>query len=164
MRFWLSAVAEPKRIAAQVLTTSPMKVRTLGLMRDRASQRTMVSSSTPQARPKALVQEVLMAVPCAVVERMPGSAGGGCRQAAGPSTPQDRSQTNDRAAPGMTGHRRPASGFRLFDVLCFVVDRAQAENIQLALAVGRDHHHGIADFLVEQAAADGRVGGNLSGG
>ncbi len=56
MRFWLLALAEPNRIAAQVLTTSPMKVRTLGLMRERASQRTIVSSRTPQARPKALVQ------------------------------------------------------------------------------------------------------------
>src|SRR5579864_9268714 len=60
MRRWLEALAEPKRIAAQVLTTSPMKVRTLGLMRESASQRTMVSSSTPQARPKALVQEALI--------------------------------------------------------------------------------------------------------
>src|ERR1700680_3506957 len=56
MRFWLEALAEPKRMAAQVLTTNPIKVRTLGLMRERASQRTMVSSRTPQARPKALVQ------------------------------------------------------------------------------------------------------------
>src|SRR5579871_3096665 len=39
-----------------------MKVRTLGLMRDRASQRTMVSSRTPQARPKAEVQEALIGV------------------------------------------------------------------------------------------------------
>src|SRR5579864_5535785 len=60
MRFWLEAFAEPNRIAAQVLTSSPMKVRTLGLMRERASQRTMVSSRTPQARPKALVQEALI--------------------------------------------------------------------------------------------------------
>src|ERR1700716_3344217 len=58
MRFCVSAVAEPKRIAAQVLTTSPMKVSTLGLMRDSASQRTMVSRSTPQARPKALVHDL----------------------------------------------------------------------------------------------------------
>src|SRR5208282_1317965 len=57
-RFWLPAAAEAKRIAAQVLTSSPMNVSTLGLMRDRASQRTMVSSSTPQARPKALVHEM----------------------------------------------------------------------------------------------------------
>src|ERR1700727_1364566 len=57
MRFWVSAVAEPKRIAAQVLTTSPMKVSTLGLMRDSASKRTIALRSTPQARPKALVQE-----------------------------------------------------------------------------------------------------------
>src|SRR5258708_18824013 len=60
MRRCVRAVAEPKRIAAQVLTTSPMKVRTLGLMRERASQRTMVSSRTPQARPKALVQLALI--------------------------------------------------------------------------------------------------------
>src|SRR5437764_10084244 len=56
MRFWLLALAEPNRIAAQVLTSSPMNVRTLGLIRERASQRTMVSSRTPQARPKAEVQ------------------------------------------------------------------------------------------------------------
>jgi hypothetical protein len=35
-----------------------MKVRTLGLMRDRASQRTMVARRTPQARPKALVHDL----------------------------------------------------------------------------------------------------------
>src|SRR3979411_1064317 len=57
MRLWFSAVAEPKRMAAQVFTTSPMKVSTLGLIRDSASQRTMVSRSTPQARPKALVHD-----------------------------------------------------------------------------------------------------------
>src|SRR5579863_1079825 len=57
MCFWVSAVAEPNRYAAQVLTTSPMKVSTLGLIRDSASQRTIVLSRTPQARPKALVQE-----------------------------------------------------------------------------------------------------------
>src|SRR5579864_168366 len=60
MRFWFEALAEPNRIAAQVLTTSPMKVRTLGLMRESASQRTMVSSSTPHARPKALVHEAVI--------------------------------------------------------------------------------------------------------
>src|SRR3954447_15630069 len=60
MRFWSPALAEPNRIAAQVLTTSPMNVRTLGLMRERASQRTMVSRRTPQARPKAEVQEWLI--------------------------------------------------------------------------------------------------------
>src|ERR1039458_1012108 len=59
MRCCVRAVAEPNRIAAQVFTTSPMKVSTLGLMRDSASQRTMVSSSTPQARPKALVHDML---------------------------------------------------------------------------------------------------------
>src|SRR5258708_4765039 len=56
-RFCVENVAEPKRMAAQVFTTNPMKVRTLGLMRESASQRTMVLRRTPQARPKALVQE-----------------------------------------------------------------------------------------------------------
>src|ERR1700741_1006933 len=60
MRFWLLALAEPNRTAAQVLTTSPMNVRTFGLMRESASQRTIVSSRTPQARPKADVQEAAM--------------------------------------------------------------------------------------------------------
>src|SRR5215469_8580168 len=60
MRFWLLAFAMPKRKAAQVLTTSPMKVRTLGLMRESASQRTMVSRRTPHARPKAEVQDAVM--------------------------------------------------------------------------------------------------------
>src|SRR6478672_10132145 len=41
-----------------VLTTRPRKVSTLGLIRDRASQRTMRSSKTPQPRPKALVQVI----------------------------------------------------------------------------------------------------------
>jgi hypothetical protein len=56
----LDALAEPKSTAAQVLTNKPMKVRTLGLMRESASQRTMVSSNTPQARPKAEVQEAVI--------------------------------------------------------------------------------------------------------
>src|SRR5580704_3010787 len=56
IRFWFEAFAEPNRMAAQVLTTSPINVSTLGLMRESASQRTIVSSRTPQARPKALVQ------------------------------------------------------------------------------------------------------------
>src|SRR5450755_54560 len=43
-----------------VFTTRPRKVSTLGLIRARASQRTMASSSTPQARPKALVQVALI--------------------------------------------------------------------------------------------------------
>src|SRR5438270_1217954 len=60
MRFWLEALAEPNRMAAQVFTTSPMNVSTLGLMRESASQRTMVSRRTPQARPKADVQEWLI--------------------------------------------------------------------------------------------------------
>src|SRR5215472_373344 len=60
MRFWLLAFAMPKRNAAQVLTTSPIKVRTFGLMRESASQRTMVARRTPQARPKAEVQEAVM--------------------------------------------------------------------------------------------------------
>src|SRR6266849_5488209 len=38
------------------LTTSPIRVRTFGLMRVRASMRTMASSRTPQARPTPLVQ------------------------------------------------------------------------------------------------------------
>src|SRR5215469_7727398 len=60
MRFWLLALAEPNRIAAQVFTSSPMKVRTFGLMRESASQRTMVSSKTPQARPNAEVQDAVI--------------------------------------------------------------------------------------------------------
>src|SRR5277367_4563946 len=63
MRFWFDALAEPNRMAAQVFTTNPMKVSTLGLMRESASQRTMVSSRTPQARPKALVQLALIYTP-----------------------------------------------------------------------------------------------------
>src|ERR1700736_3662403 len=56
MRAWLSALAYPKRNAAIMFTTRPMKVRTFGLTRARASRWTMASSRTPQARPKALVQ------------------------------------------------------------------------------------------------------------
>jgi hypothetical protein len=36
------------------------------------------------------------------VERIPGRAVAGCRQAPGPSTPQDRSRANDSASLGMT--------------------------------------------------------------
>src|SRR5579863_5315516 len=60
MRFWFDAFADPNRIAAHVFTNNPMKVSTLGLMRESASQRTMVSSRTPQARPKVEVQETLI--------------------------------------------------------------------------------------------------------
>src|SRR5258708_3565073 len=58
-----------------VLTTSPRNVRTLGLMRARASHRTMASSSTPQARPKALVQVVLIESPSLGPRRSASSLG-----------------------------------------------------------------------------------------
>src|ERR1700752_3419690 len=70
MRFWFAAFADPNRIAAQVLTTSPMKVRTLGLIRESASQRTMVSSRTPQARPKAEVQDALIGDPSSLPKNL----------------------------------------------------------------------------------------------
>src|SRR4030088_2659242 len=56
MRAWLSALAYPKRNAAIMFTTRPMKVRTFGLTRARARRWTMASRRTPQARPKALGQ------------------------------------------------------------------------------------------------------------
>src|SRR6266700_7947201 len=58
MRCWFCAVAYPKKNAAQALTTSPMKVSTLGLIFVRASQRTIVLSRTAHALPKALVQVI----------------------------------------------------------------------------------------------------------
>ena len=72
----------------------------------------MVSSNTPQARPKALVHD-----------------------------------------------DAPTSGFRLFDAAFFglVVDGAQAQDFQLALAVGSDHGCGVADLLVEQARPMGEL-------
>src|SRR5450631_589406 len=66
MRAWFCAVAYPKKNAAQALTTSPIKVSTLGLTRVSASQRTMVRNKTAQARPKALVQVICVVSGCAV--------------------------------------------------------------------------------------------------
>src|SRR5437870_12983140 len=57
------------------------------------------------------------------------------------------------------------SGSCLFDAVPrLIVNRAQAQDFQLALAVGTDDDDGVADLLVEQAAADGRCGGDFSGG
>src|SRR5215469_1425453 len=137
MRFWLLALAEPKRIAAQVFTTSPMKVRTLGLMRERASQRTMVSSRTPQARPKAEVQDGLMAQ--ASMYQEPALKARGL-----PTTPALTVQASCRGL------------FRF--VVRRVVNRDQAQDFQFALAVGGDHHRLISHFLVEQRTADGARG------
>src|ERR1700689_2743073 len=117
MRFWFEALAEPNRMAAQVLTTSPIKVRTLGLMRESASQRTMVSSRTPQARPKALVQD---------------------------------------------GAILRASLFRL--VGDFVVNGAEAEDFQFALAIGGDYDDFVPYLHIEERAADRRRGRNMSRG
>src|ERR1700728_4237406 len=54
----LVALAWPKKNAATMLMTSPIKVSTLGEMRVSASPCTMRSKSQPQARPKALVQVI----------------------------------------------------------------------------------------------------------
>src|ERR1700690_541210 len=70
MRRWFSALAVANSTAAQVLTSNPMKGRTLGLMGERASQRTMVSSRTPQARPKALVQLAVIEGPLLAAGRL----------------------------------------------------------------------------------------------
>src|ERR1700743_3139285 len=59
MRLALAALAWPKKNAATILITSPMKVRTLGEMRGRARPYTIRSKSQPHARPKALVQVIL---------------------------------------------------------------------------------------------------------
>ena len=42
------------------------------------------------------------------------------------------------------------------------MDGDQTQNFQLALAVGRDHGGLVADFLVEQGAANGRSGRDLA--
>src|ERR1700733_5237459 len=47
-------------MAAMGLTTKPINVSTLGLIRDSASQRTIIFSNLPQARPKAEVQVILV--------------------------------------------------------------------------------------------------------
>src|ERR1700722_10905185 len=59
MRPELVALACPKKNAATMLMTSPMKVRALGEILVRARPCTIRSKSQPQARPKALVQVIL---------------------------------------------------------------------------------------------------------
>jgi len=48
------------------------------------------------------------------------------------------------------------SGSCLFDAVSrLIVDRAQAQDFQFALAVGTDDDDSVADLLIEQATADG---------
>ena len=56
--------------------------------------------------------------------------------------------------PGLFGLRRRE----------LVVDGAELQDFQFALAVGADYDYFVADFLIQQGAADGRGGGNFSGG
>src|SRR5438270_12152091 len=155
MRRWLLALAEPNRIAAQVLTSNPMKVSTLGLMRESASQRTMVSSRTPQARPKADVQ--LMEDECVIAEAC-GPASGFRLSAPGKRAPEAGRRKDD-------GKREPSSRLRPLGSLAvnLLVDGAELQDFQSALAVGRDDDGFVPHFFVEQGAPNGRGGGNLSG-
>jgi hypothetical protein len=103
-----------------VFTTRPMNVSTFGLMRDNASQRTMVSSKTPQARPKALVHDLL---------------------------------DDDRLDDELFEDEPDILGFRFLGVR-LIVNRYQAQNFQLALAVRGDYGGFVADFLVEKGTAN----------
>ena len=58
MEYKLVTSEESDVAAGKISTTSPINVSTLGLIRDNASQRTMMFNNFPQARPKALVQVV----------------------------------------------------------------------------------------------------------
>src|SRR5215472_18412949 len=116
-----------------------MKVRTFGLMRERASQRTMVSRRTPQARPKAEVQLI------------DGEALIGNTPAKHPSQKICRNTKENRTSPSSVFLRvlwgSSISGLGLFGVVAeFVVDRAQAQDFEFALAVRSDHYGFIPDL------------------
>src|SRR5271166_6715601 len=107
-----------------MLTTRPRKVSTFGLTRVRASQRTMASSKTPQARPKALVQvrgpvlgPVLLVAAGLELILVPSCC---VRQS------------------------RPLARCR------FVVNCAQAQDLHFTFPVGCDYDGCLAHFLVEQ--------------
>src|SRR5579863_2203123 len=126
-----------------------MNVRTFGLMRESASQRTMVSSSTPQARPNAEVQDALMEEP----PKFPLLA------------QKAREKWGTRPWSARFWSAQVPLRARLFWFVrrYFVVDGGQLQDFELAFAVGRIHDHFIADFLVEQGAANGGSGRNFSG-
>src|ERR1035438_815613 len=112
MRPWLSPLAYPNRNAAYVLTTNPIRVRTFGLMWERASRRTMASSRTPQARPTPFVQLICL-----------------CHSF------------------------RSRFGAEFSEV----VDGRELEDFHFTVSIGSHDHGGIANFLVEKGAPDGRV-------
>src|SRR5579863_498443 len=167
MRFWFEALADPNRIAAQVLTTSPMNVRTLGLIRESASQRTMVSRRTPQARPKAEVQETL-------ISELPGRFDGvrfaTCyltRRNTGESSALKlpaRSQVPSKSGCIRDPNHENQLCLRLFGRLAFdvVVDRTQLQDFQSPLAVRGNDDCFIPDLLVQQGPPDGAGSRNLS--
>src|SRR5438445_8087372 len=141
MRCWFCAVAYPKKNAAQALTTSPMKVSTLGLILVSASHRTIVRSSTAQARPKALVQVIR-------IESLNHRG--------------DRSLKNQREVSMI---QSPDDSMIQFSSLCrgLVVNRSKAQYFQLAIAVRSHDHSAVADFFVQQGPANRRSGRNFAG-
>src|SRR5436189_4502615 len=141
MRCWLCAVAYPKKNAAQALTTSPMKVSTLGLIFVRASQRTIVLSRTAHALPKALVQVIRI------------------------------ESLNHRGIESLKNQREvsmirsPDDSMIQFPSLCcgLVVDSSKAQYFQLAIAVRSHDHSAVADFFIQQGPANRRSGRNFAG-
>src|SRR3954454_13973314 len=141
-----------------------MKVRTWGLMRESASQRTMVSSRTPQARPKAEVQ--LMEEEAVMGERIDLTTNDNLRLRSGEAGPSKRKgplPAPDCVALSALILRELRLGF--FGAFAdFVVNGAETENLQRALAVRSDHDGLIPDLLVQEGPADRRGGGDFPGG
>src|SRR5690348_4823045 len=111
--------------------SSPTKVRTLGEIFVSARPLTMACSSTPQARPNAPVHVLLMGL------------------------------THGSRFSGELAGTPPAHPLGLLCPHFFrFVDGRQLQYLKLALAVGRHNQGHVAHLLANQAAPDGRSGGN----
>src|SRR6185437_5875804 len=128
-------------MAAAVLMSSPMKVRTLGEILVSARPLTMACSSTPQARPNAPVHVLLM-----------GSTHGSHTWFA-----------HSGFALGLCPRGPSASPMLAIMTLFFgFVDGSEFENFQLTLAIGGDDGGHVADLFADEAAANRRGGGDES--
>src|SRR5690348_8894531 len=117
-------------MAAAVLMSKPMNVSTLGEIFVSARPLTMACSSTPQARPNAPVHVLLMGF------------------------------THGLHWFTLTGTLRADPLGLLCPHFFGFVDGGQLEYLKLALAVGRDDQGHVAHLLADEAAPDGRSGGN----
>src|ERR1035441_6536181 len=169
MRRWCAPFAYPNKTAAWVFTSNPIRVRTFGLMRDSASRRTIESSSTPQARPTPLVQVIRWG---SQAVRRRSDLGRAPLQPCPQAPYLNRALAPEGLAPSIGLQCNESCSFRFplrfgfqFRKLSFgkVVHSRELQDLHFAASARRDDRGSVANFLVQQGAADGRGGGDFAG-